>query len=137
MGNQNLRNSKDKTVNTRGKELLDICKINDFLIMNGRKTGDIAGNCTSHQWNGSSVVDYAIVPNKFANKIQNFHVDQFIPWLSDHSPIHTTINFNHLEASPKSTKSEKKGMHVPKKYLWNDEQIQQFTTELQSEQIQN
>ena len=30
--NQNKRNSEDKKVNSRGKELLDVCKLNDLLF---------------------------------------------------------------------------------------------------------
>ena len=35
------RNSEDKKLNVRGKELLDVCKLNNFIIANGRKPGDI------------------------------------------------------------------------------------------------
>ena len=59
--------------------------------MNGRTIGDLFGKCTSHQWNGSSVVDYFLTPNNFAKKIENFNVDEYMPWLSDHCPIYTTI----------------------------------------------
>ena len=34
---QHLPNSEDQIINTRGNELLDLCKLNDFLIVNGRK----------------------------------------------------------------------------------------------------
>ena len=47
--NQHARNSEDEIINTRGKELLDLCKLNDFLIANGRNIGDLLGNFTSHQ----------------------------------------------------------------------------------------
>ena len=60
--NQHLRNSEDQIINTRGKELLDLCKLNDFLIVNGRSIGDLFGKFTSHQWNGSSVSDYLLSP---------------------------------------------------------------------------
>ena len=72
--NQHLHNSQDQEVKTRGKELLDICKLNDYLIMNGRTIGDLFGKYTSHQWNGSSVVDYFVAPNKFAKRIAHFKV---------------------------------------------------------------
>ena len=65
--------------------------MNDYLIMNGRTIGDLFGKFTSHQWNGSSVVDYFITPNNFAKQIVNFNVGEYLPWLSDHCPIHTTI----------------------------------------------
>ena len=60
--NQILRNSEDKVKNQRGEQCLDLCKLNDLLILNGRLTGDIFGKLTCHNWNGSSVVDYCIVP---------------------------------------------------------------------------
>ena len=49
---QIIRNSEDPKSNKRGRELLDFCKTNDFVIVNARKSGDIFGKCTSHQWNG-------------------------------------------------------------------------------------
>ena len=91
LGNQRMRNSQDQITNTRGKELLNVCKLNNFLIMNGRKIGDVFGSLTSHQWNGSSVVDYFLSPNTFAHNILNFSVGKYIPWISDHCPIHTNI----------------------------------------------
>ena len=40
---QGYRNSEDKRKNQRGGELNDICKLNDLLISNGRKPGDLFG----------------------------------------------------------------------------------------------
>ena len=50
LSNQNLRNSEDENKNPRGNELLDVCKLNDMLIINGRKTGDHFGKYTCHNW---------------------------------------------------------------------------------------
>ena len=94
LDNQRMRNSQDQITNTRGKELLDVCKLNDFLIMNGRKIGDIFGSLTSHQWNGSSVVDYFLAPNTFVHNILKFSVGKYIPWISEHCTIHTNILMN-------------------------------------------
>ena len=38
------RNSQDKMTNTRGNEMLDMCKSLDLYIVNGRKTGDLFGS---------------------------------------------------------------------------------------------
>ena len=46
------RNSTDKETNSKGKELLDLCKTYNLCIINGRKTGDHLGNLTSFQWGG-------------------------------------------------------------------------------------
>ena len=83
--NQSSRNSEDKGKNTRGNEL------NDLLILNGRTPGDIFVKFTCHNWNGSSVVDYFLVPNQFCERISNFSVSTYIPWLSDHCIIKTQI----------------------------------------------
>ena len=83
-----MRNSQDEKTNPRGNELPDVCKLNDLLILNGRTTGDLFGSFTSHQWNGSSVVDYALVSNEFSKNILTFRVGPYLPWLSDHFPLH-------------------------------------------------
>ena len=90
---QTMRNSEDKTINVRGKDLIETCKLNDLLILNGRMTGDIFGKLTSHNWNGSSVVDYCLASYRIFDRISKFSVGKYIPWLSDHCLISTTLNF--------------------------------------------
>ena len=83
-----LRNSEDNKIpNDRGKYLLDLCKAYDMLIVNGRKTGDMFGKYTSFQWNGSRVVDYVLSDRNQIQKILDFKVGSFRPWLSDHCPL--------------------------------------------------
>ena len=43
----NSRNSEDKVSDGRGKELIEMCKSLDLIIINGRKTGDSNGAATS------------------------------------------------------------------------------------------
>ena len=94
------RNSEDIQTNPRGEELLDFCKSNEFAIVNGRKIGDLFGKCTSHQYNGSSVVDRALVPITCFEKVINFRVGNFVPWLSDHTPIYSTFKLNLEKKAP-------------------------------------
>ena len=96
------RNSEDKKVNKRGKDLLDLCKVNDLLITNGRKIGDLFGKFTSHQWNGSALNDYLLTPNYFMDKIVSFAVGDYVPWLSDHCPIFSSIMLKNLKTCEKS-----------------------------------
>ena len=91
LNKKHIRNSEDPKINTRGKELLDVCKLNDFLILNGREIGDLSGSLTSQQWNGSAVVDYVLSPNEFTKNISQFAGGKFLPWLSEYCPLHTTI----------------------------------------------
>ncbi len=82
------RNSEDKKINPRGRDLLDLCKVNDLLIANGRIAGDIFGKFTSHQYNGSAVNDYLLTSIDFLHRISKFTVGDYTPWLSDHCPIY-------------------------------------------------
>ena len=118
------RNSEDRKENPRGNELLDICKINNLIVLNGRKTGDLFGKCTSHNWNGSSVVDYFICPTSFYDRIISFSVGQYIPWISDHCIIKTvfylSVVVNHIPERAELTEELHPG------YLWNEESIERF-----------
>ena len=71
------RNSEDmKIVNKRGKDFLDICRINDLSIVNGRTIGDIFGSYTCHRKRGSSVVDYLLTPCHNLHNILDFAVGE-------------------------------------------------------------
>ena len=86
------RNSQDmKIVNKRGREFLDICRINDLVIANGRTIGDLFGKYTCHQKRGSSVVDYLLTPCQNLRNIMDFKVGEHHPLLSDHCPIMATV----------------------------------------------
>ena len=127
---QNFRNSEDKTLNLRGKDLLDICKLNDQLILNGRKTGDIFGKFTSHNWNGSSVVDYCVVSNQIFENIANFSVGQYIPWLSDHCLINTTLDLN--DAFSRKEMEQMKPTDLHPEWVWNESEREKFAENLSS-----
>ncbi len=82
------RNSEDRSpVNTRGEELLELCKSHELIILNGRKMGDPWGKMTSFQWNGSAVVDYVLVSIDIYKNISSFKVGDYSPWVSDHCPL--------------------------------------------------
>ena len=84
-----LRNSEDnKICRSRNFRFLQVF---DFLIVNGRKVGDIFGNYTSFQWNGSSVVDYLITSAATIDRISYFKVGKCFPWFSDHCSLFYTM----------------------------------------------
>ena len=92
-----FRNTEDrKPTNERGVCLLDLCKAYDILIVNGWKMGDLFGNFTSFQWNGSRVVDYVLTPHDDFDWISYFKVGKFRPWLSDHCPLFYNISIKEM-----------------------------------------
>ena len=127
------RNSEDmKVINKRGNEFLDICRINDLTIANGRVMGDIFGKYTCHQVRGSSVVDYLITPHKSIHNLLEFRVGDIQLLLSDHCPIMATLNLN---SALKRTQGEEVKMEtLPEKHIWNRENSETFTNVLKSEE---
>ena len=56
--NISTRVSKDSVVNQYGCKLLDLCKHDNLIIINGRTLGDLHRQYTNFTYNGSSVIDY-------------------------------------------------------------------------------
>ena len=91
-----IRNSEDgKTCCKRGKELLDMLKRLNLLIMNGRKIGDLFGKMTCFRWNGCSVVDYGICSQELFQYCTLFRVGHLDPRFSDHTPIEFNIKLTY------------------------------------------
>lgn len=102
------RNSEDmKIINKRGKDLLDICQINDLIIANGRTVGDLFGTYTCHQKAGSSVVDYMLTSFKTLDQVIRFTVGTYMPLLSDHCSLQATINIAEMRKSELKKKVKK------------------------------
>ena len=128
------RNSQDSSVNARGTDMLDMCKSLDVNIVNGRKTGDLFGNYTCIKWNGNSVVDYLLTSAPLFQQISCFKVGDFLPWLSDHCPIHFTLelrNKKRAQAIPEAPK-----IKAPKQFVWSMTGRHKFLDMLKTEDFQ-
>ena len=55
------RYNKDKKLDSRGKDLIDLCISNQLRFVNGRVLGDTFGNFTCYTTHGASTVDYVLV----------------------------------------------------------------------------
>ncbi|KAK3102147.1 hypothetical protein FSP39_009168 [Pinctada imbricata] len=84
------REQLDKTCNSHGILLTDMCKTLNLRILNGRFLGDSQGYYTFSNQNGSSTVDYMLASNNIYNSILYFNV---LPpnEISDHCIITTGI----------------------------------------------
>ena len=89
--NMKCRENFDNKINNHGKQIIEICKIYDLQILNGRTKGDSFGRPTFHGKNGTSVVDYTICSVELLDNINHFIVRP-PNCFSDHSPITTWIN---------------------------------------------
>ena len=89
------RNSEDRKMSCkRGKDILQLCKILDIMILNGRKIGDSFGQMTCFRWNGCSVVDYGMCSRDLFENCIIFKVGELLPHISDHCPIVIHLSLN-------------------------------------------
>ncbi len=115
-----LRNSKDKIINERGKKLLDLINLSNMRILNGSTIGDIMGNYTCYRYNGCSVVDYMIVSHSLLRHINSFKVMNLCP-ISDHKPLICTIHGKSKLPSNSSTPDEPTFADQPLRFKWDKE----------------
>ncbi|CAC5395574.1 unnamed protein product [Mytilus coruscus] len=130
------RNNLDcKRVNNSGKHLLNMCKESGLRILNGQTTCDLFGRptcITYHAYNGCSLVDYSIVSNELLSSVGFFKVHEFTA-LSNHCPMVCGILSNTVNNCIFSSKLD----NLPGKYIWSDEAIELYKTNIQSKNIKD
>ena len=128
------RKSKDTTLDTRGKELIDFCISNQIRMLNGRVLGDLCGNYTCYTTNGTSIVDYTLISESILDQILYFNVNNFVPTISD---CHCIIEWS---MSAKFTidiiDDEVKLYDKSSNFIWSDDSIAEFRAALLSPDIQ-
>ena len=131
------RKNKDKILDSRGKDLIDLCISNQLRIANGRVLGDMFGNFTCHTPNGSSTVDYMILSESILDQILYFKVSNFIPTMSD---THCKLEWELLVTSNQNTVNSGSNVHVnalSPNFIWDDNSAYQFAMALGSVEIQD
>jgi hypothetical protein len=120
------RNSQDKVpADHRGKELIELCKSLELLILNGRKIGDIFGQFTSLQWNGNSVVDYVLASQSIYPSISYFKIGEFIPWLSDHCATRFKLETCMIRENGSASEKPREELES---LFWDDTSPEKFTS---------
>ena len=117
-----------------GSQLLELCKMSELRIVNGRKMGDSTGKKTCHQWNGSSTVDYMISDTSVYPLIQTFQIMDTLEQLSDHCPFSTVINLNIVRCLRYADDTD--SLTAPRKVKWNAQTETIFKLRLQSNEVQ-
>ena len=140
----NLMNrvNMDAYVNNNGKRLIELCKMSDLKIANGRIGRDkIFGNFTCHTSNGQSTIDYAIVSMELFPNIIDFYVDVLDKCLSDvHCPICLEMSFK----TSTSNRNDNVTLYNNSKYVkeksttcrWKNYLGNQYTLSYETESIE-
>ena len=98
------RVSKDKSSNNEGNLLVEICKCNNLLILNGRCGTDKGiGEFT---FRNASVIDYSIASAHALKLVKDFNINDLDCIYSDGHSLLTTI-INVTQVSDKLTKAQK------------------------------
>ena len=118
------RYSPDKIIDSRGKDLLDLCIKHQLRILNGRALGDMFGHYTCYTPNGASVVDYVMVSEDILDLVLHFAIPEFIPTRSDtHCKLEWTLCANyHTSHKLDNVKLNE----LKSKYIWTNEYAYQF-----------
>ncbi|CAG2199053.1 unnamed protein product [Mytilus edulis] len=132
--NLNVRNSRDTTVDTRGKELIELCLGNQIRLLNGRTLGDSLGKYTCYNHMGTSVVDYLLASDSLMQNILYFNVSTFNPTLSDcHCKLSWKILSHHfLDIIPQPNSKV-----MGSKFKWQENSPQAFQLALQDKDSKN
>ena len=128
------RVSKHSKVNTFGKRLIDFCKNNDTLILNGRDFVDKGvGKPT---FKDKSVDDNVICSSTAMMFLSNFEIKEFCPLYSDaHNVIKFALKDNVMPTQPKTSScpeaKHKRLEENKKKLLLFENLIQNKVNEIQ------
>jgi exonuclease III len=127
-----IRVSKDKgPTNNFGKKLLELCKMCDLRILNGRAFEDKdRGNFTRVESNGCSVIDYAITDSESFSYISNFKIYTRLPE-SDHCPV--MLEF--CGSNDKLVEHKELTKTGISKYICNPENVKLFPVNLMGENV--
>ncbi|CAG2210987.1 unnamed protein product [Mytilus edulis] len=128
------RRSKDDKLDSRGRDLLDLCISNQIRILNGRVLGDTFGGLTCYTPNGASTVDYVLVSESILNQILYMRICNFIPTLSDcHCLLEWSLSAKYcLKTDCDSVKTHK----MSPGFIWSDDSQALFQDALFTAEIQ-
>lgn len=85
------RNNMDRSTNPRGKPFIEFLQATGLRILNGRTIGDIFGQPTCYQPNGSSTVDYVCCTARLTDRFRYLKIGNHTT-SSDHRPISFSID---------------------------------------------
>ena len=108
------RFSRDLNTNCYGTSLVELCIENNLFALNGRTKGDLTGQFTCNTYNGSSVVDYAIVAQELFPLINSFTVDY--PNEFSH---HSCLIFEMKIKTPKHPNVNIDVLNKPISFVWD------------------
>ena len=121
----NRRSNQDKVSNAQGRVLLELCKMCNVRIVNGRIFSDRnLGKFTVYTWNGASTVDLVLASPPLFKHISDFSVLDPLMY-SDHCPIYFELSTSRENVMPVHGRTER--------LIWDDDKVDLYVNSLSSE----
>ena len=119
------RSNQDKVINAQGRSVLDLCKMCNVRIANGRMHSDRnVGKFTLYTWNGASAVDMVLASPPLFTHIGDFEVLDPVMY-SDHCPVYFELNTSREYTNTVQRRVEK--------MMWDDDKIHLYVDSLGGE----
>ncbi len=122
----------DRTVNSHGRQLLQLCRGLALYIVNGRLRGDSLGRYTYSSALGNSTVDYTIT-DLHLSSLRAFTVKPLKPF-SDHSQ--TTLYIKQSETSPTPIRTPYQMIKIMS-FKWTENSATNYINVVESPEIQS
>lgn len=120
------RCSKDTVVNEYGRDMLEICRSCNLVIVNGRSKSDKEGNFTRVGSTGRSVVDYVLAGKTTFDRISEFTVDGGAVE-SDHRPLCYNLTTNNSLFRNKVNGVSNERQERREYYVWENARSEEVT----------
>ena len=132
-------------LNHNGKKLIELCKISDLKIVNGRIGTDKSfGNYTCHTTKGQSTIDYVVMSMELFPKTMDFYIDTLDRCMSDvHCPVclifssDKNIVTHHNEVENVTADNGNYNIKNNVTCKWNEQLREQYTLAFNIEEIEN
>ena len=123
------RSSQDKSKNSNGRKLLDVCQNNNLFILNGRCDSD--KDIGQYTYRDSSVIDYSVVSASCAKLVKSFSIQETDDILSDgHSLVTTALQVSSANSvSPDPQPVNRNRPH------WDDRHTDHFISKINIEKV--
>ena len=130
------RKNIDPKVDNNGRKLIEMCKLQELCILNGRAGAD--KDIGSTTCDNASTIDYIICTPDLLPKIIDFEIDTLDKCLSDkHNPIHANINITHtiLPANNQNNGNEHNSTEPKLHCKWDESKKDEYKINFAMEDI--
>ena len=126
---ENIRESRDERVNTRGRNLVNFMENRAMLLVNGRSKSDCPAQFTYCSGFSSSILDLVWVNLQMLENLVDLEVmveNENYVCLSDHFPVHVTLNRGESNDAEKMNISIQRSKRMFERMIYDSKKTQDY-----------